>query len=105
VQAGILIIKRFLAATVASPRRDIRRCPATIFAISRMDRVMGRMMFLVISINTIKFMSGVGVPRGTRWAIIALMSVLTDRRLIDNQAGIVTMITGMACLVTEKVWG
>jgi len=105
VQAGILTISRFLAAIVAPPRRDIRRCPATMFAISRMDKVMGRIMFLVISISTIKFISGVGVPIGTRWVIIDLMSFLNDSRLIDSQAGIATTITGIACLVTEKVWG
>jgi hypothetical protein len=105
VHAGILSMSNLLAATVALPSKDINKCPATMFAINRIDSVIGRMTFLVISISTIKFISGVGVPNGTRCTIMDLTSFLKDKRLIDNQAGIVTRITGTACLVIEKVWG
>jgi len=47
--------------------RPINKCPAIMFADSRTDSVIGRMMFLVISIITIKFIRGVGVPVGTMW--------------------------------------
>jgi hypothetical protein len=47
-------------------RRDIRRWPAVIFAISRTDSVMGRMILLIVSINTMNIIKAKGVPRGTR---------------------------------------
>ena len=43
---------------------EIKRCPATMFADNRTDKVIGRIMFLTISMITIKFISGVGVPIG-----------------------------------------
>lgn len=49
-----------------SDRRFIRRWPAIILATSRMERVSGRMSLLVSSIRTMKFISGVGLPCGTR---------------------------------------
>lgn len=52
------------------PNSLINKCPATIFAESRTDRVIGRIEFLIISIITIKFISWVGVPVGTICAII-----------------------------------
>ena len=96
MHAGILIVSNLLAEIVALPRRESNRWPATMFAINRIESVMGRMMFLVISISTMKFINGVGVPSGTRCVIMDFASFLTDRRLIANQAGIVTTITGIA---------
>jgi len=52
---------------IADPSRDIRRCPAIKLAVKRTQRVTGRIMFLVISIMTIKFISPVGVPCGSKW--------------------------------------
>lgn len=49
------------------------RCPATIFAESRIERVIGRIIFLVNSIKTIKFISAPGVPVGTVWASICFV--------------------------------
>jgi len=42
-----------------------RRWPATMLADNRIDKVMGRMMFLVSSISTMKFIRASGVPVGT----------------------------------------
>jgi len=42
------------------------RCPAIRFAVNRTHRVIGRIMLLIISINTIKDTKAVGVPCGTR---------------------------------------
>ena len=47
-------------------KRVNKRCPASMFAISRSARVPGRMMFLVISIHTINGIRGPGVPAGRR---------------------------------------
>ena len=48
------------------------RCPATIFAARRTERVKGRITLLTISIKTIKGIRAGGVPKGTRCANIAL---------------------------------
>ena len=44
----------------------IKRCPATILAANRTDRVIGRISLLTISIITIKGINATGVPRGTK---------------------------------------
>lgn len=46
---------------------EIRRCPAIIFALSRMARVNGRIMFLRVSISAMNGISIVGVLRGRRF--------------------------------------
>lgn len=58
------------ATAVWFPRRVMRRCPATIFAISRTERVIGRITFLMDSISTINGIRAVGVLWGTRCANI-----------------------------------
>jgi len=45
----------------------ISKCPATILAARRTDRVMGRIKFLTNSIKTIRGIRAAGVPDGTRW--------------------------------------
>lgn len=52
------------------PRSVINRCPAIIFAANRTAKVPGRIMFLIVSIHTIKGIRIGGVPWGTRWANI-----------------------------------
>jgi len=44
-----------------------RRCPATMLAASRTERVMGRIASLIDSMNTIKKERLIGVPNGVRW--------------------------------------
>lgn len=48
------------------PNNDSSRWPASIFAVNRIARVQGRMMFLIVSISTMKFINTVGVFIGTR---------------------------------------
>ena len=50
----------------ALPSRDMSRWPAIRFAVSRTHSVIGRIRFLVISIITMKFISGIGVPCGNK---------------------------------------
>lgn len=50
------------------PKRFNNKCPAIILAASRTERVIGRMIFLTNSINTIKGINTGGVPDGTKWA-------------------------------------
>jgi hypothetical protein len=53
-----------------------RRCPAIILAASRTDKVIGRIILLIISINTIKGINGAGVPIGTRCARKSVMLLI-----------------------------
>lgn len=48
------------------PKSLISRCPAIIFAVNRTANDPGRIMFLVVSIITIKGISTGGVPEGIR---------------------------------------
>jgi hypothetical protein len=43
-----------------------KRCPAIIFADNRTDKVIGRIIFLTVSINTMNDANIIGVPLGTR---------------------------------------
>lgn len=65
----------FDATAVWLPRSVINRCPATMFAIKRTDRVIGRITFLIDSIRTIKGIKAEGVLWGTKWANIWLVCV------------------------------
>ena len=57
------------------PKRDRRRWPASILAVSRIASVHGRIIFLIDSIRTIKFINTVGVFIGTRWMNILLVLI------------------------------
>lgn len=50
----------------------INKCPAVILAISRTDRVIGRINNLVSSMITIRGDSIIGDPFGTKWLINVL---------------------------------
>jgi len=52
---------------IAPPSKDISKCPAIRFAVSRTDRVIGRIRLLTNSIITINIIKALGVPCGTRW--------------------------------------
>jgi hypothetical protein len=48
------------------PKRFNNKCPAIMLAASRTERVIGRIIFLTSSINTIKGIRTGGVPDGTK---------------------------------------
>lgn len=50
------------------PKRVINKWPAIILAASRTANVPGRIIFLIVSIQTIKGIKTEGVPWGTKWA-------------------------------------
>lgn len=52
------------------PNKVKRRCPAIMFAVNRTAKVPGRIIFLIVSIMTIKGINTEGVPWGTKWANI-----------------------------------
>ena len=49
------------------PRSVINKWPAIILAVSRTARVPGRIIFLIVSMQTIKGIKTPGVPCGTKW--------------------------------------
>lgn len=57
---------------IDDPNRDSNKWPAIMFAVSRIDNVHGRIIFLIVSIITIKFINIVGVFNGTKWINIDL---------------------------------
>lgn len=58
----LITILILLIESSAFPRRDISKCPAIMLAVRRTHRVIGRMILLVSSISTMKFISASGVP-------------------------------------------
>jgi hypothetical protein len=52
--------------SLKDPRSLINKCPATIFAVSRTDSVIGRIICLISSIITIIGINITGVPVGRR---------------------------------------
>ena len=65
----------------------INKCPATILAANRTDKVIGRIILLTISINTINGINTIGVPNGTKWAKNDLKSKTTDLKITPIQTG------------------
>lgn len=69
------------------PKRVSKRCPAIIFAESRTARVPGRIIFLIVSIRTIKGIKTGGVPWGTKWANICFVLLIQPKNMNLNQRG------------------
>jgi len=87
------------------PKRDIKRCPAIKLAVSRTQRVIGRIILLVNSIITINIIKGFGVPWGTKWAKTWLVFFVHPNSIKEvhkiNEIGRVTV----RWEVREKTWG
>lgn len=74
------------------PNKVISKCPAIIFAVNRTAKVPGRIMFLIVSMHTIKGISTPGVPWGTKWQNICWVlliqpyniNLIHNGRLSDN---------------------
>ena len=86
-------------------RRAIRRCPATILADSRIERVMGRIILLIISIITIKFIKALGVPKGVRWVIMFLNLFFQPNIIVDSHILILIVNLTEICAVGVKLKG
>jgi len=72
--------------------------PATMFADSRIDRVIGRMMFLVNSIRTMKFIRAIGVPVGTVWANILWVLLIHPNNIMAIH---IVIAVGRAIIMCE----
>jgi len=70
------------------------RCPAIKFAVSRTHSVIGRIMFLIISISTINDTKVVGVPCGTRcvsmWFVFFVQpNIIMDIHIVKERGRVI----------------
>lgn len=87
------------------PNNVNKRCPAIIFAESRIANVPGRMMFLIVSINTINGIKIVGVPWGIRWINICFVLLIHPKSMKPNHKGNARERVIVICLVLVKMYG
>lgn len=64
------------------PNNDSRRWPATMLAVSRIERVIGRIINLINSIITINGIKIVGVFEGVRWVNMCLEKLIQPNNMI-----------------------
>jgi len=87
------------------PNKESRRWPAIKFAVSRTQRVIGRITFLVSSIITMNDMRARGVPCGRRWDSMWLVFLVHPNNTIVNQIRSDRGRVIMSWEVNEKIWG
>lgn len=85
------------------PSKVINKCPAIILADSRIAKVPGRIMFLIVSIRTIKGIRTGGVPWGTRWANIWVVLLIQPNSMNVNHKGRAKLRVNTICLVLVKM--
>lgn len=85
------------------PRRVSKRWPAIILAANRIANVPGRIIFLTVSIRTIRGVRGPGVPAGTRWANMCLVWLIQPKTIEVNQRGRAKDKVIAKCLVLVKI--
>jgi hypothetical protein len=71
----------------------------------RMARVIGRIMFLTLSIRTMKGIRAPGVLCGTRWANISLLNFIQPNIIIPSHRGMAIVSEMAICLVEVKIYG
>ena len=69
------------------PKRVNNKWPATMLAASRIDKVIGRIILLIVSIITIIGIKNLGVPTGTRWARRLLYWYTIDQIIEPSHKG------------------
>lgn len=83
----------------------INKCPAIILAVNRIDREIGRINILIVSIIVIKGVNKIGVLRGIRWAIIIFEFLYIDIIIKNIQNGKAKVKEKIICLEDEKIYG
>lgn len=86
-------------------RRWINKCPLIIFADKRIERVIGRIILLIVSINTINIERAIGDPIGTKWIIILLKCIVQPYIIKENHKGNARIIEKIMCLDGVKTKG
>ena len=85
------------------PNNVNSKWPATILAANRIDKVIGRIIFLTVSIITIIGIRNEGVPKGTRWANNLLYWKIIENNIVPNQIGKARTNVIDKCLVLVKI--
>ena len=85
------------------PIKVSNKCPATIFAANRIDKVPGRITLLIVSIITITGINKEGVPIGTKWVIIWLYWNKIDHTIPPNHKGNANLNVITKWLVLVKI--
>jgi len=85
------------------PNKVSNRWPAIMFADSRTARVPGRIIFLIVSIKTIKGINTGGVPWGTRWANICWVLLNHPNIIKLSHKGKAKDSVIVICLVLVKI--
>lgn len=86
-------------------KRVNSKCPAIILAVNRIERVLGRIKFLIVSINTIKGINIKGVPWGIKWANIELELFNQPNNINLNHIGNEILNEKIICLDLVKMYG
>jgi len=84
IKRTLLVILKICTGELA---KAIKIWPAVILAANRIERVMGRIICLISSINTINWDKGKGVPIGTRWVINWFEFWNSLNKIMLNQIG------------------
>ena len=87
------------------PNNVNNKWPATILAANRIERVIGRIIFLTVSIITIIGIKNDGVPKGTKWASKLLYWNMIENNIVPNQIGRAKTKVIDKCLVLVKIYG
>ena len=87
------------------PSKVNSKCPAIILAESRTAKVPGRIMLLIVSINTIKGIKTGGVPCGTRWVNMCFVLLIHPKNIKLSQRGRAKERVNVIWLVLVKIYG
>lgn len=85
------------------PNNVNRRCPAIILAVNRTAKVPGRIIFLIVSIQTIKGINTDGVPWGTKWANMCWVLLIQPKIMNLNHKGKANVNVKVKWLVLVKI--
>lgn len=97
----IKYIKKILGINLLNKVNN--KCPAIIFAVKRIERVKGRIIFLNVSINTIKNININGVPLGTKWVNINSVFFNHPNNINLNQIDTPKIKEKIRCLDLVKI--
>lgn len=101
----IINSNKFLICWPDDPSSDSNRCPAIIFAVNRIDNVIGRIIKLINSIITINGIKIGGVFDGVKWVNILFVKFIHPKIIILNQILKENDKQNLICLDDVKIYG
>lgn len=87
------------------PNKVNKRWPAIIFAVKRTAKVPGRIILLIVSIQTMKGIKILGVPWGTKWANICWVWLIQPYIIKESHNGKAKANVIVIWLVLVKIYG